>query len=268
MRNAFFVAAVLTTLASASTASAAAFTHTVNPAAVVNNYSRIDHPSLNGNPNAIVLAQVTSSTFRGNVGVFYDTGASKWAVFREDRANLGAASFNIVVDGGFRHRSTPANINSNWTYLDTPETNANPFAVVFVTQGYNPSGANLGYNDHPVGVWYDQSVRKWAVYNEDRAAMGVGLDFYVKVFRAASTASRPAVFEFVAASASAPLPSQAGDANTVVLLTHSYGTDARAAYLATPWAIVPTANRSGWQLAGVPAVPANTRFNVIAYRSN
>ncbi|MCA1731756.1 MAG: hypothetical protein LC751_20860, partial [Actinobacteria bacterium] len=80
----------------------------------------------------------------------------------------------------FVHRATPENISANSTYLDNPLLNGNPNAVLYVTQNWNPGGREGGtYNDHPVGVWYDTNREKWAIFNQDRAAIPEGAAFNV-----------------------------------------------------------------------------------------
>lgn len=80
------------------------------------------------------------------------------------------------------HRATPGNVSANSTYLDSPLTNGNPDALVSVTQNWNPGGDGGTYNDHEIGVWYDSSREKWAIFNQDRADMTEGLAFNVIVF--------------------------------------------------------------------------------------
>ncbi len=80
----------------------------------------------------------------------------------------------------FVHRATPENISANSTYLDNPLLNGNPNAVLYVTQNWNPGGREGGtYNDHPVDVWYDTNREKWAIFNQDRAAIPEGAAFNV-----------------------------------------------------------------------------------------
>jgi len=81
----------------------------------------------------------------------------------------------------FVHRATPGNVSDNSTYVDDPRTNGRPGAVVSVTQNWNPGGKGGTYNDHQVGVWYDASAGKWAIFNQDRAAMPEGAAFNVTV---------------------------------------------------------------------------------------
>lgn len=83
----------------------------------------------------------------------------------------------------FVHRATSENISSNSTYLDSPLVNNNPKAIIFVTQNWNPGGKAGVYNDHPVGVWYDSNARRWAVFNQDRAAMPEGAAFNILIMK-------------------------------------------------------------------------------------
>jgi hypothetical protein len=89
----------------------------------------------------------------------------------------GGAAFDAV----FVHRATPENISANSTYLDDPLTNNNPDAILYVTQNWNPGGNGDTYNDHPIGVWYDSSRQRWAIFNQDREAMPDGAAFNVAV---------------------------------------------------------------------------------------
>jgi hypothetical protein len=95
------------------------------------------------------------------------------------------AAFNVLVatadEDTFVHAATVANITGNWTTIDHPLTNENPNAIVFVTQNWNPGGTSGKYNDHPIGVWYDNGEKKWAIFNQDLAAMPDGADFNVMV---------------------------------------------------------------------------------------
>ena len=86
-----------------------------------------------------------------------------------------------AFDSAFVHRATPDNISANSTYLDNPLTNDNPNVILYITQNFNPGGEGSTYNDHPVGVWYDPSVQRWAIFNQDREAMPNGAAFNVAV---------------------------------------------------------------------------------------
>jgi hypothetical protein len=88
-----------------------------------------------------------------------------------------------TLEAVFIHHATPENTSGNSTYLDSPLTEGNPNALLVVTQNWNPGGSHGKYNDHPIGVWYDRDRSKWAIFNQDRAAMPVGADFNVAVLK-------------------------------------------------------------------------------------
>ncbi|MDP9488367.1 MAG: serine/threonine protein kinase, partial [Actinomycetota bacterium] len=103
-----------------------------------------------------------------------------------DPGTNGDASDPIGARPGgyvFVHRATSENVSANSSYIDDPSTNDNPDAVLTVTQNWNPGGDGGTYNAHPIGVWYDASAEKWAIANEDRAAMPEGAAFNVVVSR-------------------------------------------------------------------------------------
>ena len=94
------------------------------------------------------------------------------------RAVNGATLHTVFI-----HHATPENISENSTYLDGHPTDGNPNVVLVVTQNWNPGGSDGKYNNHPIGVWYDRDRSKWAIFNQDRAAMPVGADFNVAVLK-------------------------------------------------------------------------------------
>ena len=115
-------------------------------------------------------------------------GALGWATFQE-RAGVpdvaGAsgieASNTLASSPEFVHRATPENTSGNSTYLDRSSINGDPDAVLYVTQNWNPGSDAGTYNDHPVGVWYDQNREQWAIFNQDRADIPDGAAFNVIV---------------------------------------------------------------------------------------
>lgn len=79
----------------------------------------------------------------------------------------------------FVHIATRDNTQGNFTYVDNPFANGNPSYLFIVTPTWDPSlGAGI-YNDHPIGVWYDGPRGRWAIFNQDLAAMPVGAAFFV-----------------------------------------------------------------------------------------
>ena len=171
-----------------------AFVHRATDGNSRGDYTYLSDPSINGDPNAIVLVTLTpdqgsasAAAYAHNIGVWYEgVEKKKWAIFNQDRAAVPAgATFEVEIPPAserFVHRAEPDNTVGNTTYLDDPLTNGHPGVVLSVTQNWNPGGGGRGvYNDHPVGVLYDEDVQKWALYNLDGAPIPVGAAFNVAV---------------------------------------------------------------------------------------
>jgi hypothetical protein len=147
-------------------------------------YTYLDNSRIEGDPDAVVLAE-PSGPYGRNIGVWYEPGERKWAIFNQDRSAVPAGSaFGVAVpptEEGFVHRADLPNIVGNATYIDDPLVNGEPDAEISVTQNWNPGGGNGVYNDHPVGVGYDEDVGRWFVYNDDNARMPEGAAFNIAV---------------------------------------------------------------------------------------
>jgi hypothetical protein len=95
---------------------------------------------------------------------------------------------NAGIEYPFVHFVTAQNISDSFpctTYVEHELTNDNPNAILFVTHNWNPLGmpSDQGqFNNHPIGVWYDEGAQRWAIFNEDEAAMSDGLAFNVSVY--------------------------------------------------------------------------------------
>ena len=176
-----------------SDAGGATFVHRATDGNSRGDYTILSDPRINGDPDAVVLAvpapdrgSAGDEAYDHNIGVWYVPGKIKWAIFNQDLAAVAAGSaFEVTVpraDEGFVHRAGPGDTFGNVTYLDDPLVNGDPDAALSVTQNWNPGGGGRGvYNDHPVGVLYDDDVSKWYVYNEDAALMPEGAAFNVAV---------------------------------------------------------------------------------------
>ncbi len=114
------------------------------------------------------VEQVVAGTLQAATGE--DLASGRTTVVRSSPESDGTV---------YVHRATAENVSDNSTYLDNPLINNNPNAVVSVTQNWNPGGGAGTYNDHPVGVWYDSNIKRWAVFNQDRAAMPEGAAFNI-----------------------------------------------------------------------------------------
>ena len=69
----------------------------------------------------------------------------------------------------------------NVSYLDDPAANGHPEAVLIVTKRSGAAARRLG-------AWYDAGRARWAIYDESRAALPVGLLVNVRVLPPSATA--------------------------------------------------------------------------------
>ncbi len=152
-----------------------AFVHTTTSDNVDAHRTILDHPMLNGNPDAIVFIEhswnpdgESPGVYHNRyTGVFYDAGLERWVIFNQDNSTMPTGlAFNVFVANGmpnaFVHQPTEGNgNNSSITYLDSPLTNDNPNAIIIVTPRYG------AFNDFPIGVWYHPALGQWAIVSQD-----------------------------------------------------------------------------------------------------
>lgn len=175
-------------------ADASSWEHVTANANLSGNYTIIDHPKYNNDPNAMLFITDSWSTGVYNekiMGVFYSNSLNMWCIFdqngvannlEEDLAFHIVAPNNPVNYAAFQHTADVNNSTNNRTAIDHPDLNNNPDAVVIVTQNWNPGGGSGVYNNHNVGVYYNGT--KWAVYNENlNDNMPMGASFNVIAFK-------------------------------------------------------------------------------------
>lgn len=162
-----------------------AFLHNTTTSNISANYTTIDNPLLNGNPNAKILVQqqFVGSRNNVNVGLWYSGGSSKWTIFNEDHSTMAEGKdFNVWLlnnDKSFVHNvdSASLSVSGSYSIFDSPLTNNNPEANILVTQLLNGGD----YFDHVLGVWYYDAMQKWILYTEDAAPFVEDLKFNVYV---------------------------------------------------------------------------------------
>jgi hypothetical protein len=88
----------------------------------------------------------------------------------------------------FTHTATDANSRGDYTYISHPAIDGDPDAVVLVAEGTDRGNARNASYDHNIGVWYESiNERKWAIFNQDRAAIPAGSTFEVIIPQASET---------------------------------------------------------------------------------
>jgi hypothetical protein len=158
------------------------FVHTATVGNSAADYTTLDYPLTNGNPNAILL--VTQNFNPGNVGgssddhpfgVEYFSG--QWRIYNEDGVAIPpGAAFNVFLPTAgpgaqvFVQTATATNSGFNFTTIDNALANGNPNAIILVTPDFNPGGACACFNaNFPIGVAYvgDVGLGRWAIVNQN-----------------------------------------------------------------------------------------------------
>jgi hypothetical protein len=164
--------------------------------------SPVNNDATNGEGNALLF--VTPNYSAGGVcgcvadsvpiGVTYNIfGGARWAITNLDEStNIDAGStYNILVvqkasKRVFVQTATTANTLGGATYINSPLTNGNPNAMILITPNVDPDGTNEFVSDHPVGAYYNPSLKQWGVLNEDGTSMGLGAHFNIMIGAKAS----------------------------------------------------------------------------------
>lgn len=116
------------------------------------------------------------------VSVLEET-TGRTATGSDDAEGPGASEAAVppVVEDGFVHRATEGNSRGDYTYLSEPRIDGNPNAVILA----EPSGGGVSSGDatydHNVGVWFEPGKKRWAIFNQDLAAVPPGAAFEVVV---------------------------------------------------------------------------------------
>ena len=168
------------------------FVHTANSENINGNFTVIDHPDLNENPNACLAYSHyynPAGVYNNNTdGIWYNPGASRWTIYNENfsEAMVENASFAIYIaddDKCFDHIAVPGNIFGADTDIDHPELNGiNPGPYTFFSTYFNP---NSIYNTNNLGMYFVDSSNRRAIYSE--SSSNIPEDSAYKILIATST---------------------------------------------------------------------------------
>lgn len=135
------------------------------------------------------------------VGVWYSNKYKQWTIFNEDASDMGSLfAYNVLVvpkssRSAFVHEATTSNTSGNRTLLNSRLLNGKPTALVLITQNRDPNGAGGIADDHPAGVRYYKSLKRWGIFNEGGGAMPLGAAFNVLVGQGASNGGKMTVLK-------------------------------------------------------------------------
>ncbi|MEP2935894.1 MAG: T9SS type A sorting domain-containing protein [Gilvibacter sp.] len=171
------------------------FLHIADAGAVgsLASYSVLDHPDINGNPNAIIILTTyyNPNSVRNNetYGLWYDDVAGRWNIYSESLNDIPLDSaFFVGIQGtsvaSAIHVANAGNISGNWTSITHPLLDGDPDARFVMTHNWGTSGsASNVILDQIIGAWYTGT--NWAIYNEDLAAMPEDVEFNLMIYDAA-----------------------------------------------------------------------------------
>jgi hypothetical protein len=159
------------------------FVHTAAAANSLGDWTDLDNPVTNGCPQ--MLVEVTATFTPGAVydthalGVWYDGRTAKWSIFHEDHTPVPlGATYTIFATlpqpAFFIQTATSANSAGDYTVIDNPQTNNQPYYELFVTPNWS---VNSVYDTHVLGVWYNGS--NWTIFHEDHTPIPVGTSYNV-----------------------------------------------------------------------------------------
>ncbi len=167
-------------------------------------FTLINNPLTNNNPNAKLIVQdnynpngIISGAYNdNNVGVWYDSTAHEWSVYRESgyltSMPLGV-HFNVLVgtsstNGGSMSvnyaTAKSEGIDNYGSLVNSAATNYDPNAVAFVTHVYG-AGDNDVYDNNILGVTYftNQSVPELVVLNFNQVPIPLHSEFNILSFQ-------------------------------------------------------------------------------------
>jgi hypothetical protein len=115
---------------------------------------------------------------------------SMWETTGAAKASEGTViepSDDTTDSVSFVHRAKEGNSRGDYTYIGDPSINGNKDAIVLASP--SPDQENIGTDSygHNIGVWYEVKAEKWAIFNQDRAAVPAGATFEVEVPPASAT---------------------------------------------------------------------------------
>jgi hypothetical protein len=165
------------------------YTHVTTAANTSGSSTTIDYPLLNGHPNVVLQVTHSFATPDRSTGAYntapiqavYNATTARWTIQNTGGATMSpGTAFFVRLNRGTIHRTTTSSILGHYSLIDHPLANGNPYALVTVSRMPFADGSTAT-DPHPIGVFYSGTYRKWAVFNQDYAAMPVDTAFSVDV---------------------------------------------------------------------------------------
>ncbi len=255
------------------------FTHVATPDNIFGNSSYLDHPLLNGNPDAIFIVShrydigiPNGAIFNNNItGTYYQDG--EWIIYNENFTPMVENSgYNIYVESGNQAFVHIADIASQGgfpgeTILDHPLLNGNPGATPVITNTWIGVNNNKNY-----GVWYNGTINRWLIYSENLLTITENTAFFVVAGEnknqdvigfSYEAAPEDIIFEYI--EINHPLLND--NPNALFVITHNWGLqgDSSNIIINSVHSILYSEDTNRWYIGrenGTEAV-AGSKFNIM-----
>jgi hypothetical protein len=266
-------------LLSSLTASAqTAYRHIATTANTSGHTTTLDHPQLNGNPNAIIFVMpdynASGGDYRGNACVQYNTAQGRWMIASQSEADKinPKMSFNVLfvpkeTDKIFVHQCVNENTGGsggtfpNATHINHPATTDKPNTLLLLTQRKTAKPNNNAQTVSYAG-------NRWFISNAANSAsdsyapernMPVGAAFNVMAFEQGQVPAFPNALGFMHTAT----PANARAINQTYLDNPAYTHSTNALVFAT--------NNWGWGYSTTPGQtsgPENASPLAVWFNSN
>jgi hypothetical protein len=121
-----------------------------------------------------------SASSSSGTGVYASSGSGSALTIGSGAIHVSGAGTNSNT-AAFIQVATSANTSSYITTINNSLCNGDPNAILIATHQFSPPGISGNYETHPYSVWYNGS--KWTIYNDDLAAIPVGMSFNVLIIK-------------------------------------------------------------------------------------
>lgn len=259
-----------------------AIKHVTTDTSTVGNYTILDDPLLNNNPNAVVNVIHDYGTiasghrFNKVLGVWYSPTRGRWTIYVNESSEMPAEyEFNVLIQANleesFVFKADASNIESYWAVIDRPGLNGNPTAQLQVIHNWNPIGSTVNVIDnHPLAIDYYGS--QWVIYHTDWQAMAVNTYFNVYVTYPKANAFSTAATSQNATASTLHLnsPQLNNHAGAVFLATQNFHPADGVAGNTYAYMTYAAYGSGVWNIlrVGGPDYPLKTAFNVLVPLKN
>jgi hypothetical protein len=132
----------------------------------------------------VVASSITgtglSASSSSGTGIITSSSSGSALTIGSGAIHVSGAGTNSNT-AAFIQVATSANTSSYITTINNSLCNGDPNAILIATHQFSPPGISGNYETHPFSVWYNGS--KWTIYNDDLAAIPVGMSFNVLIIK-------------------------------------------------------------------------------------